>query len=140
MGRTAHPFDLVTGTSAPTTSASDSGTLASFSVGDVQGCAVVTAVGEIDLCTSPGLHDALADAALRSDRVIIDLSQVSFLDSTGMAMMVKALRENHHRRHDSLCLVGPVGLVLRALEVTGLTNLFRIHPSVEVAAGDPMRG
>src|SRR5262245_59189352 len=78
---------------APSSGAYGSDTLASFSLGDLQGCAVVTAAGEIDLCTSPGLHEALADAALRSERVIVDLSRVSFLDSTGMAVMVKALRE-----------------------------------------------
>lgn len=140
MGRAAHPFDLVSNTDVPTASARVSGTLASFSSSDVQGCAVVTVAGEIDLCTSPGLHDALADAALRSDRVIVDLSRVSFLDSTGMAVMVKALREDHERSHESLCLVGPVGLVLRALEVTGLDKLFLICPSVEVAAAELTRG
>ena len=97
---------------------------------------VVVAAGEVDLCTSPGLREALADAVRRADRVIIDLTRVGFLDSTGMAVMVEALGQGH-RRLDA-ALVGPTGLVARALEITGLTTLFRIYPSVAEAVGAPV--
>lgn len=102
---------------------------------ETDGCAVVVAGGEIDICTAPGLRDALAGAAQRSRRVIIDLTGVRFLDSTGMAVMVEALHDERHRDDGALCLVGPTGVVARALEVTGLTTLFPVFPSVAVAAG-----
>lgn len=108
--------------------------LASFALASVQECAVVIAGGEIDLYTSPALHNALANAAEGSDRIIIDLSLVEFLDSTGMAVMVQALNQTHHRQRGTVCLAGPAGMVLRALEITGLTTMFPIYPSVEQAA------
>ena len=103
-------------------------------LGDVDGCAVLVAAGEIDLWTSPGLREALADALHRSDRVIVDLARVRFLDSTGMTVMVEAMNQTHHRDKGALCLVGPAGVVARALEVTGLTRMFPIHSSLEEAA------
>jgi anti-anti-sigma factor len=106
---------------------------ASFTVEPVRGCAVVTASGEIDLCTSPLLGEALDQAADQSDRIVIDLTRVTFLDSSGMATMVGALNRNHHRQRGTLCLVGPSGLVLRALQVTDLTKLFPIYDSLDEA-------
>jgi len=106
---------------------------ASFTVERVQRCAVVKANGEIDLCTSPLLSEALDQAAEQSDRIVIDLTSVTFLDSSGMAAMVGALKRNHHRQRGTLCLVGPSGLVLRALQVTDLTRLFPIYDSLDEA-------
>src|SRR5262249_27627828 len=105
-----------------------------FRTKSVRGCAVVVASGEIDMCTSPALSDALEQAAEESERIIIDLTRVTFLDSSGMAVMVAALNHNHHRQEGTLCLVGVSGLVLRALQVTDLTKLFPIYNSVEDAA------
>lgn len=133
MSALAHPFDLGQGLDAPSPWALDSSTQASFALDEVHGYAVVVAAGEIDLCTSPGLREALADAVRRSDRVVIDLTRVRFLDSTGMAVMVEALGRDQHRRAGAL--VGPTGLVTRALEITGLTALFPIYPTVEDAVG-----
>ena len=104
-----------------------------FSMDRVQGCAVVVASGEIDLCTAPALGEALEAAADQSDRIIIDLTRVTFLDSSGMAAMVQALNRDHHRQRGTLCLVGPSGLVLRALQVTDLTKLFPIYDSLDEA-------
>jgi anti-sigma B factor antagonist len=108
---------------------------ARFTVDHVRGCAVVVATGEIDLGTSPRLCEALDEAGQESDRIIIDLTDVTFLDSSGMAAMVKALNRNHHRQRGTLCLVGPTGVVLRALEVTDLVSLFPIYSSCDEALG-----
>jgi anti-sigma B factor antagonist len=106
---------------------------ASFSMERAHGCAVVVAAGEIDMCTSPALAEALEQAGHESERIIVDLTRVTFLDSSGMAAMVGALNGDHHRRRGALCLVGPSGLVLRALQVTDLTKLFPIYESVDDA-------
>jgi anti-sigma B factor antagonist len=121
----AHPFRSDEGESAFD--------YAQFSMERVNGCAVVVASGEIDLCTSPALSDALEQAAKESDRIIIDLSRVTFLDSSGMAAMVGARNRNEQRQRGTLCLVGPSGLVLRALEVTDLVKLFPIYDSLDDA-------
>ena len=106
---------------------------ASFRTERVHGCAVVVASGEIDMCTSPALGEALEQAARKSERIIVDLTRVTFLDSSGMAAMVGALNRDHHRQRGTFCLVGPSGLVLRALQVTDLTRLFPIYDSVDGA-------
>jgi len=129
-------FDAGTGVPvAPASGALDAGPQASFAVDEAHGCAVVVAAGEIDICTAPGLREALAEAVRRSDRVIIDLTRVRFLDSTGMAVMVEALGQDPLRDTRALSLAGPAGVVARALEVTGLTSMFRVYGSVEQAAG-----
>jgi anti-sigma B factor antagonist len=110
---------------------------ASFAVERVHGCAVVVASGEIDLCTSPDLADSLEQAAKESERIIIDLTRVTFLDSSGMAAMVGALNRSHDRQRGSLCLVSPTGLVLRALQVTDLVKLFPIYSSLDDAVWHP---
>lgn len=129
MGRSAQPGQVFTSSADP------AGTYASFAVTSVGVCAVVVAKGEIDLCTQPGLQDALAAAAEQWDRIIIDMRLVSFLDSTGMAVMVEALKQSRHPRQGALCLVGVSGMVLRALEVAGLGALFEVYSSVEEATG-----
>jgi anti-anti-sigma factor len=63
---------------------------------DDHGRLVITVRGDLDLLTTPGLRD-LADAELasftaESDEIVIDLSEVSFLDSTGIAVLVHAHR------------------------------------------------
>lgn len=106
------------------------GSSASFRVEGVRGCAVVVASGEIDLSTSSALREALTTAAESSDRVVLDLTRVSFLDSTGMGVMVGALNQQRCREEEALCLVGPVAMVRRVLEITRLSDLFPIYPSV----------
>jgi anti-anti-sigma factor len=131
MSRMAGPF-----VSEEDACALDSRAQASFGLHHVQGCAVVVAAGEIDLCTSSALHDALSEAAKTADRVIIDLTGVTFLDSTGMGAMVDALNQDHHRQRGTLCLVGPSGSVRKALEITQLTKMFPIYPAVEEAVSE----
>ncbi len=54
-----------------------------FGVDDVGGCVVVSAVGEVDLATSPGFSDAVKVAVECGSPIIVDLSEVTFVDSTG---------------------------------------------------------
>ncbi len=53
--------------------------------------AVVRVVGEIDLHTAPQLHEALAGLeAERLERLVVDLSDCGFIDSTGLGVLVAA--------------------------------------------------
>jgi anti-sigma B factor antagonist len=107
-----------------------------FDVEYVQGCAVVVAAGEIDLCAAAVLDEVLAEAAEVSDRIIIDLTDVTFLDSTGMKVMLDALNRNHHRQRGTLCLVGLSRAVYRVLEVTHLTSRFPVYASLRAAVAE----
>ena len=110
------------------------GALATFAVDQVQAYAVVGARGEIDLSTTPAFRDALLEATRCSARVIVDLTEVTFLDSFGIGVIAATtLTSNHDQQHGSLCLVGTSGIVRRGLETTGLARLFPVYGTVEEA-------
>ena len=91
---------------------------------------VVTVVGEVDMYRSPDLDRNLAAIAVRGGRrVVVDLSEASFIDSTVLALLVRELK-----RLDGdggkLLLVSSDPRILRAFEITGLDRLFTIEPSL----------
>jgi anti-sigma B factor antagonist len=110
-----------------------------YRVEEMQGCAVVIAGGEIDVHTSPGLSDALRAADALSDRLVLDLTAVTFLDSTGLSAMVAALNRGKERG-GSMSLVGPSGVVRRVLAITELDQVFTIYDVVDDAVGDVAEG
>ncbi len=89
--------------------------------------------GEIDVYTAPKLRDQIS--ALVSDGVydlVIDLSAVDFLDSTGLGVLVGGLKKV--RSHDgSLSLVCSQERLLRIFRITGLAKVFVIHPDTDSA-------
>jgi anti-anti-sigma factor len=102
---------------------------ADFVVDPSGACAVVHARGEIDIATSPKLFDALLVAVDHSPQVVVDMSEVTFVDSTGLNVLVSGLHLARGKQGD-LALVGPEGIVRNALHVTGLHRLFVIRDSV----------
>lgn len=100
---------------------------------------VVTAGGEIDLYTAPRLQ-AEFTSALREgpSRIVVDLSGVEFCDSTGMNVLLAALKRARERG-GSLELAGPRPAVRKILQVTGLDTVFSVHDTVLDAAGDSAR-
>ena len=111
---------------------------ASFGVEDHSGCVVVTAAGEVDVRTSPGLRDALQVAAKFAHRIIVDLTQVTLLDSTGLAVLVGA-RAHVRDREGVIALAGLPSVVSAVLEVTKLNEVFPVYdslPDAIAALGD----
>lgn len=100
------------------------------SVGDR---AVLSIVGEIDMVTTPELRSALV-TGLEQDvsALIVDLSQVGFLGSSGLAVLVE-MHDAAAERNIPLRLVGRSREVMRPLEATGLTELFDVHPDLDHA-------
>lgn len=95
------------------------------------GVHVVRAAGELDMLTAPTLRDALlAELADRPARLVIDLTEVSFLGSNGLAVLVET-RKAADGAGVGLHLTGvshpPVA---RPLELTGLVDLFDVAPLV----------
>ncbi|RAY14611.1 anti-anti-sigma factor [Actinomadura craniellae] len=90
------------------------------------GHVVVTAIGELDLYTAPRLQTALA-GLLRTDvdRVVVDLSGVEFCDSTGMNVLLSAMKRIKERG-GTFELVAPRPAVRRILQVTGLDTVFTV--------------
>jgi anti-sigma B factor antagonist len=93
---------------------------------------VLDLVGELDLYNAPALREALgAVLAERPERVVLDLRDVTFLDSTVLGVLVEAGRELGD--DGSLALVGVRPETRRALDVSGLLRRFRLHATVEEA-------
>jgi stage II sporulation protein AA (anti-sigma F factor antagonist) len=96
--------------------------------------AVVVATGEVDLFTAPGLRAALLNAARASARVVVDLTGVTFLDSSGLAVLISALQSAGERGQEaSPHLAGPTPPVRRVLDITRLSEMLPIHETVAEA-------
>lgn len=104
---------------------------ASFFLQGLDGSTVVVAAGEIDVATSPGLREALLVAAELSSRVVVDLSAVTFLDSTGLGVLMGGFK--NVSGHGSMCLVGPTGMVAKVLRVTRLDEVIPVRADLDAA-------
>ena len=91
--------------------------------------AVVTVRGEIDLYTAPQLEDVLRGASSASDAplVIVDLSGVRFMDSTGLGALVRA-RQRILDLGGRLTVASPSPQVRRLLDITGLAEVLSAGP------------
>lgn len=99
------------------------------------GATVVRAVGEVDVSTAPALRQKLYDVPEQAT-VIVDLSDVTFLDSTGLGVLVAALkRVREGGAGGDLRLVVTRPQVSKVLEVTGLSTVFSVSASVDEALG-----
>jgi anti-sigma B factor antagonist len=98
------------------------------------GTPVVSAMGEIDLATAPELERTLLDVTeAGTGEVIVDLTGCRFLDSRGLRALI-ATKERLERSDRSLALVLSNPSVMRVFQITGLDELFEIHPSLDAAA------
>jgi anti-anti-sigma factor len=90
---------------------------------DVQeGVGLVTVSGELDLASVDELRAAVSDVAGRSRSVVVDVSDVSFIDSTALAAL---LRSNDELRSDGVAMIvacPPAGAVRRLLTMTSLDD------------------
>lgn len=99
-------------------------------LGDAPGVAVH---GEVDLNVVPELEDALKRAILESiGAFIIDLSDLEFIDSTGLHVLLRA-RGLLGRDDRALAVVCPYGPVRRVFELSGVSELFALFDSREDA-------
>jgi anti-sigma B factor antagonist len=96
------------------------------------GVVVVRLAGELDLYNAPVLRKAFAKAASRvPDRLVVDLSEVTFVDSTTLGTFVEA--RSRLGNGDRFALAAPGLEARRALEVSGLDRHFAVYESVEDA-------
>jgi anti-sigma B factor antagonist len=106
----------------------------STSAGD--GHAVVVLRGELDVTEAANVAASLAVIADSGRTVIVDLQGLQFIDSSGLAALVRA-RQHARRAGSDLLLAAPQQQVLRMLAITRLTDVFAVHARVNAAAGIP---
>ena len=99
----------------------------------LDGHSVVDVKGEIDVYTAPKLREKLIELVSEgSYDVVVNLEGVDFLDSTGLGVLVGALKRV--KAHDgNLSLVCTQDKILKIFKITGLTKVFPIYESVEEA-------
>jgi anti-sigma B factor antagonist len=101
------------------------------------GSTVVEVGGEVDVASAPELrafpHQTIEAG---SRQLVVDLRQVSFMDSVGFGVLVGARGRLRGQHHDgSIALVCAEGLILRILRLTGLDRVFPLHASLAEALG-----
>jgi len=94
------------------------------------GTVVVTVRGELDTYTAPRFRNELKD--LIDDQgnlaVVVDLGEMTFIDSSGLAVLVDALKRM--RCHaGTLTLTNPTRNTAKVLEISGLDRVFTIAAS-----------
>ncbi len=94
--------------------------------------AIVSAGGEIDVRTAVGLGRANQDAISHSARLVIDLTHVTFMDSTGLGALISA-RNQTRARGGSVSLVHPPDLVRKILAGTQLQQAFTVFDTMDEA-------
>ncbi|PWU68071.1 STAS domain-containing protein [Gracilibacillus dipsosauri] len=101
-------------------------------LGNVEGTKqILKLTGEIDAYTAPKLKEALLPLVKKDgELVIVDLENVSYMDSTGLGVFISALKAT--KEHNSeLRLVSLQDRVERLFEITGLNSIINIDSTVQ---------
>ena len=99
--------------------------------------AMVRLTGRVDVDSSPDLRDrlrSLLSAEARPQTIIVDLADVSYTETSGVATLIEALRIARHHQ-TNFRLQGLSGAVLRLFEVTGVLALFEANDSGQSGSG-----
>jgi anti-sigma B factor antagonist len=99
------------------------------------GMTIVRAAGEIDVASAPELDQMLGQAGDAGvPLVIVDLSEVSLLDSTGLGVLISHLDRLKAKDGTEMRLVATTPNILKVFSITGLDQVFSIFPTAEQAA------
>ncbi|TQJ92554.1 STAS domain-containing protein [Streptomyces sp. SLBN-31] len=101
---------------------------------DADGIRVLSLAGEIDHHTGDTLRQALEASGTAHSRVVVDMRQVTFMDSSGINILITA----HHSLNEAggwlrLAAVGPS--VMRTLQIIGLDALIDCRETLQQALG-----
>jgi anti-sigma B factor antagonist len=109
----------------------------------VDGCQLLAVEGELDIATAPRMLTALNDAVSQLKLpLVVDLSRVDFMDSTGLALLINAHRRMLKRGH-GFAIVCPTGPLSRVFELTDMVSTLRVcvdRAAAFRAATQPARG
>jgi anti-sigma B factor antagonist len=100
---------------------------------------VIAVTGEVDLFTAPEFKErVMAPIAADVGRVVVDLTDATFIDSSSLGVLIGAHRRLRGRG-GRLMVACDVSAILKTLRVTGLDGVFTVAPTVEeaLAAPDP---
>ncbi|MBN9619592.1 MAG: STAS domain-containing protein [Actinobacteria bacterium] len=94
---------------------------------------VVSVTGEVDVYSAPTLDERLSELQRGGDaRLVVDLREVGFLDSTGLGVLVEA-RASAAEQGGAMPIVCNQERVRKLFTITGLDGVFSIHETVDSA-------
>jgi anti-sigma B factor antagonist len=97
---------------------------------EVRETAVVVHVGgDLDVYTAPRLKETLAEAITAGGRLVLDLSEVHFIDSTALGVLASTLQQVQSAESE-LRLVIDDPYLLKIFRITGFDGVFSIFPQV----------
>jgi len=101
---------------------------------------VVVVTGEIDMATAPMLGRELTAAIEAGEAaIVLDLTEVTFFDSSGLRAAVVAHRDLGEQGRRLAVVCDPKGHVRRTFALAGLAEVLDLHPSREAALAELAR-
>jgi len=101
-----------------------------YEISEKQGASVVALTGEVDLESSPAAREILLKCLESTSKVIVDLSEVSYIDSSGVASLVEALQAAK-KNGSQFSLAAASEPTRRVLELARLDKVFTMYGSVD---------
>ena len=99
------------------------------SVGELQGMPVIRVAGELDLSNVSEIRAMVADQCeLRPSVLIFDLRELTYMDSSGLGVLVGAKRRLAANEGEVMILTEQ-NAVLKALSLSGLDRIIRVFPT-----------
>lgn len=96
---------------------------------------VVKVAGEVDLYSSPELRKAITGTVPKAESLAaVDLSAVTYMDSSGVATLVEGLRESD-KKGIAFALIAPSQAVMKVLSLSRLDRVFDIRAELDEVAG-----
>lgn len=105
---------------------------------DAPPVAIVRVRGELDFGTTPYLVEALDGLPEPGQSLVFDLSELDFCDSSGLGALIAAHKATA-RTGGRVHLAGVTPIVLTAINVTSLDQLFPLHDTVDAALAEVRR-
>lgn len=97
---------------------------------DVAGYTVVHVSGHVEAMTAPRLATAVTEAIRAGGSVVVDLTDVRFLDSAGLAALVRVTERSEDRGEPLRIVVDQNRPVVRPIQITGLEYRLTLYESV----------
>lgn len=108
--------------------------LAEVRLEEVNGALVAHLAGEVDLSNVEAVRATIIDrVSAETDAVVLDLSETTYLDSTGVRLLFELTQRLHARRRQLRLVVTDEALVRRVILLTKLDEQVPLHDSVEDA-------
>lgn len=99
------------------------------SIREEGGALIVSFEGDVDLEQSPKAREVLLECVERGSKILVDLSGVSYIDSSGVASLVEAFQVAK-KQGKGFALVSVNAAALRVLQLARLDKVFTIHETL----------